>query len=132
MSKHFFDAFWQQAGEWSNETFGPPYIRGPLGPLDHLSKEIEEVKKDPTNITEYVDLFFLVIDAIRRAGFQPLTFEQECWQKLAKNKSRKWPDWRTTDPNKAIEHIRICSKQYWIGAMINNCKLEENHKGECQ
>jgi len=26
--------------------------------------------------------------------------------KLTKNENRKWPDWRTVDPNKAIEHDR--------------------------
>lgn len=26
--------------------------------------------------------------------------------KHAKNEARRWPDWRTVDPDKAIEHIR--------------------------
>ena len=29
--------------------------------------------------------------------------------KQTKNELRKWPDWRTADPNKAIEHDRSAS-----------------------
>lgn len=131
VGSHFFVDFWERAGQWSNNTFGPPFRRGPHGPLDHLKKEIEEVLKDPTDIDEYVDCFFLIIDAARRAGKQPVEFMDACWDKLGKNQTRKWPDWRKADPNKAIEHDRRCGKQYWIEAAINNCKRLEGHSGEC-
>lgn len=27
--------------------------------------------------------------------------------KQAKNEARDWPDWRTRDPDKAIEHVKV-------------------------
>lgn len=130
--KGFFQSFWYAAGQWSNKTFGPPFIRGPQGPIDHLRKELEEVKNaDYLNLEEYVDCFFLILDAARRANFTDSEFMEACFNKLEKNSKRTWPDWRKADPNKAIEHQRLCLKQYWIGAAINNCKRLEGHSGEC-
>lgn len=102
----WFEDFWLQTEEFSNNTFGPPSHRGPIGPLDHLEKEIQETLDNPTDIKEYVDCFFLIIDATRRAGFNIIEFEQACWEKLEENKARNWPDWRNSDPNKTIEHDR--------------------------
>lgn len=102
----FFENFWTQSHEWSSKTFGPPYIRGPLGPIEHLKKEIKEIEADPNDLEEYIDAFFLILDAARRADFTCKQFMTAAFDKLEKNKNRKWPDWRVADPNKAIEHIR--------------------------
>lgn len=53
---------------WSYETFGPPQLRGYAGPLNHLLKELEEIRQDPGDIYEWVDACFLIIDAAWRAG----------------------------------------------------------------
>jgi len=37
---------------------------------------------------------------------QPPKIIEALFTKVAKNKARQWPDWRTLDPNKAIEHTR--------------------------
>lgn len=129
--KGFFQSLWWGQAIFSNKAFGPPYIRGPKGPIEHLEKEIQEVKADYNNLEEYVDCFLLIIDAARRANFTDAEFMEACFNKLEKNSKRTWPDWRKVDPNKAIEHDRRCGKQYWIGAAINNCKRLEDHSGEC-
>ena len=34
--------FWNELDEWSSRTFGPTAHRGPIGPLKHLAKEVQE------------------------------------------------------------------------------------------
>lgn len=64
---NFADHIEQQIA-WSEATFGPRSERGPVGPLRHLLKELKEIEADPTDIMEWVDASFLVIDASWRAG----------------------------------------------------------------
>ena len=102
---------------WSKATFGP----GPRteGVLDHLRKEIDEVRKSGGEAEEWVDLVILSLDGLTRelwAGkestypyYADMAAQEACemiLHKQAKNERRDWPDWRTADPNKAIEHIR--------------------------
>ncbi len=97
-------SFWEQQAEWSEATFGPTAERGPIGPLKHLAKEVQEVLKDPTDIMEFADCLFLVFDATRRAGF---TFDQlrdAAFTKLEINKSRHWP--KPSKGDEAVEHDR--------------------------
>lgn len=96
--------FLREQSAWSQSAFGPDSERGPIGPLKHLAKEAVEAQQNPTDIMEFVDCFFLTIDATRRAGF---TFEQllaAAWEKLAINKVRTWP--QPSGPDEAIEHAR--------------------------
>jgi hypothetical protein len=89
--------------EFSQRTFGPG--ERTKGVLDHIRKEIEEVEKEPDDLFEWVDLAILALDGAWRAGYEP---EEIAWafkEKMAKNKARKWPDWRNQDPDKAIEHV---------------------------
>src|SRR5687767_11157167 len=95
--------FWAEQGEWSSKTFGPVTERGPLGPLKHLRKEIDEViqelERGEVNrlalLEELADLQFLTFDAVRRARFSYDDLHAACFNKLDKNKKREWPDWRT-------------------------------------
>ena len=113
---------------FSRATFGP----GPRteAVLDHIEKEIIEVRKElSTNYdgeTDYdkygrvakeqVDLVILALDGLIRSiwAIYPTAIADDiaaiAWSmviaKQAKNELRDWPDWRTADPNKAIEHVR--------------------------
>lgn len=98
--------FWINQKLWSYETFGPPSFRGPIGPLKHLQKEIEEVLQNPTDLEEYIDCQFLIFDAVHRAGFNYEQFKAALFKKLEKNKARTWPDWRTQNPLEPMEHDR--------------------------
>ena len=89
---------------WSKETFGP----GPLddGIIDHISKELEEIKQSPGDISEWTDVAILALDGAWRNGYTPEEVAQSIFDKFLKNTQRKWPDWRKATSGKAIEHIR--------------------------
>jgi hypothetical protein len=90
--------------EFSIQTFGPNQ-RTP-GILDHIRKELKEIENNPSDLEEWIDVIMLAIDGAWRVGHSSHQIVQGLIDKLAKNKSRKWPDWRNADPNKAIEHDR--------------------------
>lgn len=101
--------FWDSLFDWSQETFGPTEVRGPIGPLKHLEKEAKEAYEE-TDLEkrkeEIADCLFLTFDAAQRAGMNFNELSDMAFAKLDKNKKRPWPDWRTQDPNEAIEHDR--------------------------
>lgn len=101
--------------DFSHATFGPGERMD--GVLDHMRKEIEEVRESGGDPEEWVDLVILAMDGLTRC----LTFKngrhhgpnfvarKACHlieAKQSKNESRNWPDWRNADPGKAIEHVR--------------------------
>ena len=101
----FFDS--QRA--WSYQTFGPPYHRGPVGPLKHLAKEVQEAIAETDHnkrIEEIVDCLFMVYEAAHRSGLSSTEFAKAAYMKLHKNQQRSWPNWQTADPNKPVEHDR--------------------------
>lgn len=90
--------------EFSERTFGPGARTA--GVLDHIRKELNEIEADPADVTEWIDVVLLALDGAWRAGFTPVQIAQAIAAKQAKNEARTWPDWRTADPGKAIEHDR--------------------------
>lgn len=89
---------------FSRHTFGPGTRL--KGVLNHLLKEVEEIKKSPQDISEWCDLIILAIDGATRQGFSPEMIVTALESKYIKNSNRKWPDWRTLSEDDAIEHIR--------------------------
>lgn len=94
----------QRQKKFSLEAYGPG--ERTTGVLDHISKEIEEARENPTDLSEWIDLILLSIDGAWRMGFTPAQIAAALEAKQTKNEGRDWPDWRTADPNKAIEHNR--------------------------
>ena len=94
----------QQA--WSAETFGPAEVRGHRGVLDHIRKELVEIEAEPGDVTEWADLIILAFDGAWRSGHPPADTIAAIKAKQERNEGRQWPDWRTADPDKAIEHVR--------------------------
>ena len=94
----------QQA--WSNETFGSGGIERTTGILDHIRKEIAEIEENPADLFEWIDVVILAFDGAMRAGYESEELAQALQLKQVKNEARRWPNWRTAEPNKAIEHIR--------------------------
>ncbi len=90
--------------EWSTKTFGPGNRTG--GVIEHIRKELREIKKDPTDVTEWVDVIILAFDGAWRAGFSPEQIIQSYHDKMEINYKRSWPDWTTLSEDKAIEHVR--------------------------
>jgi hypothetical protein len=96
-------AFWAAQAVWSEATFGPTSERGPEGALKHLAKEVAEIQANPTDLIEYADGLFLIIDATRRAGFSYDELMDAAFYKLAVNKRRKWGP---RIPGEPVEHVR--------------------------
>ncbi|WP_227271225.1 dATP/dGTP pyrophosphohydrolase domain-containing protein [Roseobacter weihaiensis] len=89
---------------FSLETFGPGERLA--GTLDHLRGELVEIEADPHDCEEWVDVILLAIQGAARHGHNAEAIAAKWLFKMAKNNARTWPDWRTADPDKAIEHIR--------------------------
>lgn len=90
--------------EFSARTFGPG--KRTAGVVDHIRKELKEIEADPDDIAEWVDVVILAFDGAWRAGWEPEEIVRAIVAKQTKNEGRTWPDWRTADPDKAIEHDR--------------------------
>ena len=90
--------------EWSRKTFGPGGRTA--GVIDHIRSELVEIEEDPDDLSEWADVIILAFDGAWRAGWDPAEIIDAVKAKQAKNEARKWPDWRTAEPDKAIEHIR--------------------------
>lgn len=88
---------------WSCIVFGPGMR---LGVIDHIGKELEEIRKEPSNLMEWIDVVILAFDGALRAGHSPHEVIAAYHEKMARNRSRKWPDWRGLPTDQAIEHIR--------------------------
>lgn len=89
---------------FSYRTFGPGCRT--KGVVDHIRKELIEIERDPFDLFEWIDVVMLALDGAWRAGHPPEAIAAGLAVKLAKNEARSWPDWRTADPDKAIEHDR--------------------------
>jgi hypothetical protein len=89
---------------WSYWTFGP----GPRteGLVKHITKELDEIKNDPKDLSEWIDVAILAFDGAWRTGATPQQIVDAYKAKMAKNQSRQWPDWRNADPNAPIEHVK--------------------------
>ena len=93
--------------KFSEHTFGPGARTA--GVLDHIRKELTEIETAPEDISEWIDVVLLALDGAWRAGFTPEEIANALEAKQTKNELRTWPDWRTADPEKAIEHVRDSS-----------------------
>jgi hypothetical protein len=89
---------------FSEKTFGPGDRS--RGCIDHIRKELAEVEADPSDLVEWVDIILLACDGAWRQGYSPGDIATALRDKLAENEARDWPDWRTAEPGKAIEHVR--------------------------
>lgn len=104
---NFRDHLARQAA-WSERTFGPG--KRTAGIADHIRKELAEVHHEEVcgrhSLHEWIDVVILGLDGAWRSGATPDQIIEALAAKQAKNEARVWPDWRTADPSKAIEHDR--------------------------
>ena len=94
----------QRQQDFSLRTFGPG--KRTAGLIDHIGKELKEIAADPHDLTEWVDVVMLSLDGAWRAGYEADEICKAIQAKLERNMARTWPDWRTAEPGKAIEHVR--------------------------
>lgn len=105
---------------FSHATFGPGERTG--GVIDHIRKELVEVEDAHGESAEWVDVIILALDGLtRRLAYcngerrdPVLVAELACNMiegKQTRNEARDWPDWRTAEHGKAIEHVRQGSQE---------------------
>ncbi|MCH4581715.1 dATP/dGTP pyrophosphohydrolase domain-containing protein [Achromobacter xylosoxidans] len=117
-----FVAHLARQAEFSARTFGPG--ARVAGVCDHIRKELIEVETSGGDLKEWVDVIILGLDGAWRSGATPQEIIAAIVAKQAKNEARTWPDWRTMDPNKAIEHQRTaapCSRPSGDGSLRHPC-----------
>lgn len=89
---------------WSRKTFGPGSRVD--GVLDHIRKELIEIEDEPHVLDEWIDVVILGLDGAWRSGHTAEQIAQALHDKQVVNEKRQWPDWRTAEHGKAIEHIK--------------------------
>ena len=104
-----FEEHLQRQRDWSERTFGPG--ERAAGVVDHIRKELREIEAAPGDLEEWVDVVILALDGAWRSGASPRAIIAALAAKQAKNEARRWPDWRTAEPGKAIEHERAAPAQ---------------------
>lgn len=114
--------------EWALRTFGPKW--DPQGNIEHIRRELIEIEADPFDLSEWVDVVILALQGAFRAGHSPAEIANAITTKQIINESRQWPDWRTADHSKPIEHVREPAERpekRWLvdppGGWANGTKL---------
>lgn len=75
---------------WSRAVFGAPMEHDAEKLLKHIGLELDEVRKAPHDLEEWVDIIILAIDGAWRSGHsageieRTLIRKQECWSILAR------------------------------------------------
>ncbi|MGT0248052.1 dATP/dGTP pyrophosphohydrolase domain-containing protein [Burkholderia pyrrocinia] len=96
-------AFLRRQRAFSERTFGPGRLTARV--CDHIRKELTEVEAAPDDLREWIDVILLGLDGAWRTGATPEQITAALAAKLTTNEGRTWPDWRTCDPDRAIEHV---------------------------
>ncbi|MCP3947347.1 dATP/dGTP pyrophosphohydrolase domain-containing protein [Herbaspirillum sp.] len=110
---------------FSHATFGPGVRTA--GVCDHIRKELHEVQEAAGDAAEWVDVVILALDGLTRQlaycertspgggrGVPSHVAAIACNmidKKQSQNEARTWPDWRTADLGKAIEHDPLGSRK---------------------
>ncbi|SDF71912.1 Protein of unknown function [Onishia taeanensis] len=94
---------------FSTRTFGPGERQ--QGVIDHIRKELREIEDAPNDLEEWIDVVLLALDGAWRSGHTAAEVVAGLDAKLSKNEQREWPDWRTSDRTKAIEHDRTKDRE---------------------
>ena len=100
-----FEKHLARQAEFSKKTFGPGDRL--ISVVDHIQKELIEVltaKNIAERQNEWIDVVILALDGALRSRMTPQQIIDGIVSKQTKNEARKWPDWRTAEPHKAIEH----------------------------
>ena len=100
---------------FSHATYGPGTRTE--GVIDHIRKELVELEEANGDSSEWVDVVILALDGLPRQiaygngdrANPEHVVDSVCKMirgKQSRNEGRTWPDWRTAQSGKAIEHDR--------------------------
>jgi hypothetical protein len=90
--------------QFSADTFGPGLRTESI--VAHIEKELSEIRENPRDAKEWIDVALLAFDGAWRAGYMPREVAMIFRDKQAENEQREWPDWRTLKDGEPSEHIR--------------------------
>ena len=97
-----FEAFVERHRRWSYETFGTG--RQTNGLTRHIEKELDEIRANPDDLSEWVDVMMLALDGYLRHGGTPEGVLRDMNTKQEKNFQRQWL--ATGDDSDPVEHDR--------------------------
>jgi len=86
---------------WSQQAIGPG--QRTEGVLRHIEKEVQEVRENPDDLEEWIDLINLAIDGATRRGFSSKDIIKGLLDKFMKLQDRKFNQVSEDQP---CEHIR--------------------------
>ena len=87
---------------WSHATFGPG--RRTIGITAHIEKELDEIRAEPHDLEEWLDVVILALDGFWRHGGMPEDLLWRLREKQDKNFARRWPPPQPEDH--PTEHIK--------------------------
>jgi len=108
----------QRQKEWSMKTFGEG--RRTIGLCKHIESELLEIKKNPEDVMEWIDILILGLDGAWRTGATPEQIVKTLARKQEINFSRKWPEPSPEDkPNFHVHRCPECNKYYTPGCVCD-------------
>jgi len=82
--------------KWAVKMFGEGPRVEPV--LKHIESELAEIRGNPTDIMEWVDVIMLAMDGACRAGHSPKEISDALQAKLVLNRIREWDAPREGEP----------------------------------
>jgi len=73
---------------WSAMTFG--HGLRTMGLIKHIQEELDEIRADPTDVYEWIDVVILALDGAWRAGYTAEEVVDALVKKQQVNFQRKW------------------------------------------
>lgn len=96
-----FSGYLHRQIAWSLSTFGDG--ERTEGLCKHIAKELEEIRQQPNDLMEWVDVIILALDGAWRAGYTPEQIASALIKKQRINFGRAWK--RVSD-DLPTEHIK--------------------------
>ncbi len=84
----FIEKYIENQRKWSIGVFGEG--RRTEGILKHIAKESEEVRAEPDDLEEWIDIVILALDGAWRAGHSPRDVVDMMMHKQMVNFNRDW------------------------------------------
>jgi hypothetical protein len=88
--------------EWSQRTFGPG--KRTEGLCKHIEKELVEIRNDPDDLFEYIDVVILALDGAWRHGYTSQEIASALWTKQEINSQRQWA--KDIPEDQPSEHLK--------------------------
>lgn len=88
---------------WSLQTFGGSGRVN--GITKHIEKELAEIRLDPTDVTEWIDVVILALDGAWRAGHSAEQVIDALFSKLSVIRGRTYPMPTDDEPSEHIKEV---------------------------